>query len=186
MHPDWTQAEHQHFLNLIRGHWRGWNIVLFEDRASQHTAPGSLWMAGACAIEVRLLPRATPELNAMENSGSDLGPLRKLVDSVPHSKQIEFFQFVSDCDPALGKGYSEFHMLDRVVAKSELLQESDRLWKVTGRLKVLNIDRMMATAPIGFSCYCDLRSEPLIGHSLGGNYWMETRLFACSLPGYQE
>lgn len=63
---DWTQAEHQHFLNLIRGHWRGWNIVLFEDRASQHTAPGSLWMAWACAIEVRLLPRATPELNAMD------------------------------------------------------------------------------------------------------------------------
>jgi len=61
----WTQGEHQHFLNVIRAHWRGWNIVLFEDRAGQHTAPGSLWMAKACGFEVRLLPRATPELNAM-------------------------------------------------------------------------------------------------------------------------
>ena len=65
--PDWTQVEHQHFLNLIRGHWRGWNIVLFEDRAGQHTCPRSRRMARACGIEIRLLPRATPELNAMDH-----------------------------------------------------------------------------------------------------------------------
>jgi hypothetical protein len=63
---DWTQVEHQHFLNMIRAHWRGWNIVLFEDRAGQHTAPRSLRMARLCGLEVRLLPRATPELNAMD------------------------------------------------------------------------------------------------------------------------
>lgn len=63
---DWTQHEHQHFLNMIRAHWRGWNIVLFEDRAPQHTAAASLWMAEACGFEVRKLPRATPELNAMD------------------------------------------------------------------------------------------------------------------------
>jgi len=62
----WTQREHQQFLNAIRAHWRGWNIVLFEDRAGQHTAAGSLWIADACGFEVRLLPRATPELNAMD------------------------------------------------------------------------------------------------------------------------
>jgi transposase len=64
---DWTQVEHRHFLNLIRAHWRGWNLVLFEDHASQHTCPGSRRMAAACGIEVRLLPKATPELNAMDH-----------------------------------------------------------------------------------------------------------------------
>jgi hypothetical protein len=64
--PEWTQIEHRCFLDLIRGHWRGWNIVLFEDRAKQHTAPHSLFWATLCSIEVRLLPRATPELNAMD------------------------------------------------------------------------------------------------------------------------
>jgi hypothetical protein len=63
----WTQVEHQHFLNVIRAHWRGWHIVLFEDRAKQHTAPRSLRMAALCSIEIRLLPRATPELNAMDH-----------------------------------------------------------------------------------------------------------------------
>ena len=62
-----TREEHQDFLSVIRAHWRGWNIVLFEDRASQHTAPDSLDWAESLGIEVRLLPRATPELNAMDH-----------------------------------------------------------------------------------------------------------------------
>jgi transposase len=52
---------------MIRSYWRGWNIVLFEDKASQHKAPGSLQLAEQLGIEVRLLPKATPELNAMDH-----------------------------------------------------------------------------------------------------------------------
>ena len=63
----WTQEEHRDFLSVIRSHWRGWNIVLFEDRASQHTAPDSLDWTELLGIEVRLLPKATPELNAMDH-----------------------------------------------------------------------------------------------------------------------
>src|SRR4051812_3616585 len=64
---EWTQETHQGFLSVIRSHWRGWNIVLFEDRAGQHTSPDSLEWAEELGIEVRLLPRATPELNAMDH-----------------------------------------------------------------------------------------------------------------------
>ena len=52
---------------MVRSHWRGWNIVLFEDRAPQHKATASLGWARQLGIEVRLLPRATPELNAMDH-----------------------------------------------------------------------------------------------------------------------
>ncbi len=41
--------------------------MLFEDRAGQHTAPDSLEWAEELGIEVRLLPKATPELNAMDH-----------------------------------------------------------------------------------------------------------------------
>ncbi len=64
---EWTQETHQGFLSVIRSHWRGWNIVLFEDRAGQHTAPDSLEWAEELGMEVRLLPKATPELNAMDH-----------------------------------------------------------------------------------------------------------------------
>lgn len=63
---EWNQVTHRAFLSLIRSHWRGWNVVLCEDRAGQHTAPDSLLWADCLGIEIRLLPRATPELNAMD------------------------------------------------------------------------------------------------------------------------
>ena len=42
---EWVQETHQAFLAMIRGHWRGWNVVLFEDRGSPHTAGGSRALA---------------------------------------------------------------------------------------------------------------------------------------------
>ncbi|MGH2500838.1 MAG: transposase [Candidatus Limnocylindria bacterium] len=63
---DWDQQTHQAFLHLIRCHWRGWHIVLFEDRGSPHTAADSRALAADLDIQVRWLPTATPELNAMD------------------------------------------------------------------------------------------------------------------------
>jgi len=62
----WTQETHQVFLQMIRRHWRGWHIVLFQDRGSPHTAEDSQDLAAELDIAVRWLPRATPELNAMD------------------------------------------------------------------------------------------------------------------------
>ncbi len=64
---EWTQYSHQAFLDLIRAKWRGWSIVLFEDRGAPHTATASVAHAGALGIEIRWLPRATPELNAVDH-----------------------------------------------------------------------------------------------------------------------
>jgi transposase len=61
------QETHQSFLAMIRAHGRGWHIVLFEDRGSPHTAEDSVKLAAALNIELRFLPRATPELNAMDH-----------------------------------------------------------------------------------------------------------------------
>lgn len=63
----WNELTHQYFLEMIRSHWRGWNIVLFEDRGTPHTAEDSRELAADLGIEIRLLPRATPELNAMDH-----------------------------------------------------------------------------------------------------------------------
>lgn len=63
---EWCQDTHQAFLHMIRSHWRGWHIVLFEDRGSPHTAYASQDLAADLGIQLRFLPRATPELNAMD------------------------------------------------------------------------------------------------------------------------
>jgi transposase len=63
---EWGQETHQYFLRMLRAHWRGWSIVCFEDRGSPHTAEDTLELASDLASEVRFLPKATPELNAMD------------------------------------------------------------------------------------------------------------------------
>jgi transposase len=63
---EWTADTHRLFLRMIRSHWRGWRIILIEDRGTPHTAEESRDWAASLGIEVRLLPRATPELNAMD------------------------------------------------------------------------------------------------------------------------
>ena len=63
----WDQQTHRAFLEMMRRHWSGWHIVLFEDRGSPHTAATSRRCAKALDMEVRFLPRATPALNAMDH-----------------------------------------------------------------------------------------------------------------------
>ena len=65
--PTWNRFTHQDFLHVIRAHWRGWNLILFEDRGSPHTAADSQMSAAHMHIQIRFLPRATPELNAMDH-----------------------------------------------------------------------------------------------------------------------
>ncbi len=80
----WDEVTHQYFLEMIRRHWRGWQIILFEDRGTPHTAEESLVEAVALGIQVRLLPRACPELNAMDHlfrfvKGRGVFPISRLV-----------------------------------------------------------------------------------------------------------
>jgi transposase len=64
---EWVQETPQVFLTMIRSHWRGWNVVVFEDRGSPHTAEASRELAQDLHLEVRFWPIATPELNAMDH-----------------------------------------------------------------------------------------------------------------------
>ena len=61
-----TQAHFQDVLRLTRAHWRGWQIILFVDRASAHTAVASQALATNLDIALRWLPTACPELNVMD------------------------------------------------------------------------------------------------------------------------
>jgi len=63
----WDEVTHQYFLGMIRSHWRGWQIIIFEDRGSPHTSEESVEEVAALGIRIRLLPRACPELNAMDH-----------------------------------------------------------------------------------------------------------------------
>jgi len=63
----WSQVDFQYLLRKIRQEWRGWRIVLFLDRGSPHTANDSKNLARNLKIELRWLPTACPELNAVDH-----------------------------------------------------------------------------------------------------------------------
>ncbi len=61
------QEHFQRILRQIRGHWRGWRIVLFVDRNTPHKAKASQRLARELKIQLRWLPKACPELNVMDH-----------------------------------------------------------------------------------------------------------------------
>jgi hypothetical protein len=122
----------------------------------------------------------------LENSGSDLRPFAELARAEGTRKRIEFLSTDTGANPACGKGYAESLMIEEGLAKSQLLKPDSPFWKVTGRLRVLNFAAMIRGAPDAFDLYCDLRDVPLIGDALGGNQWMETRLFATTPAAYMR
>lgn len=63
----WDQSTHQYFLTMLRSQWRGWHIVLCEDRGTPHTAEESVELATQLQIELRFLPVATPAWHAMDH-----------------------------------------------------------------------------------------------------------------------
>jgi hypothetical protein len=122
----------------------------------------------------------------LENSDADLAPFHRIAQESGSSKSIAMVNCSSDYPAEMGKGYGEFLMLDRGLATLDAPHPKNRYWKVTGRLKVANIEQMIRLAPTHYDVYCDLREVPFIGDSLGGNRWMELRLFSFTFEAYER
>jgi hypothetical protein len=63
----WNEQTHQYFLQILRAHWWGWNIIVFEDRGTPHLTDDTRELAHDLHLELRFLPVATPKLNAMDH-----------------------------------------------------------------------------------------------------------------------
>ena len=59
-------GDFQAFLRVVRGHYRGWHVVLLLDEDPSHTAKGSVQWADEFGIELLWLPKRSPQLNPMD------------------------------------------------------------------------------------------------------------------------
>ena len=118
----------------------------------------------------------------VENSESDLSPLRDVVARAKASNRVEFLSFNGlDHPSSYGRGYGEFKLLDHAVDHSPTLAvapSSSVLWKITGRYRVLNLTRIIRGAPTDFELYCDTRKWPIP--------WVDLRIFGSSIGGYRK
>lgn len=93
----------------------------------------------------------------------------------------------ADYDQARGKGYNETILIQKAIELSQSIQKSGCFFKVTGRLKVLNIDSLLQECtqrmPLKFLADCkdhgvyDALHMPINGHAGECRYWFATSDF---------
>lgn len=90
------------------------------------------------AIEFYLCKTELPIL-FVENSGNDISNHFKVYET---NKRIEFLTFNgNDFEKKLGKGYGEMKILEYAIAHSNFIEQTDFIFKITGRYKILNINK---------------------------------------------
>ena len=100
-----------------------------------------------------------------ENSGFDLAPFAARAQAAGVAERVELIgHFGLDHPAQHGRGYGEFKLVDHAMHRSALIAaagEQALVWKVTGRYRVLNLARLIATQPLHADLYCHCRNLPL-------------------------
>lgn len=123
----------------------------------------------------------------VDNSGAGVDAVAEAVRDRVHDKLVEVVSFAGNDHPvALGKAYGEFKLIDQGLALSSIVGNDDWLWKVTGRLKLLNLDTLhRRVGGKGYDLVCDLHRFPLVGSGrLRGNRYMDLRAFGVRRTAY--
>lgn len=117
-----------------------------------------------------------------ENSGSSLDSLKRIAMESGVDKKVEFISFYDlDYPPAYGRAYGELRLMQHAMATSRLLGTLDRkemIWKVTGRLRVVNINRLVKSTPASADLYIEFKRHPV--------KTVHLRVYACSHIGFES
>ena len=117
-----------------------------------------------------------------ENSDTDLGSLERIAQEQAGGKDVELISFDGlDYPVEHGRSVGETRLINTALERSRLLSAlapDEPFWKVTGRLRFTNLDRLIATTPPGRHLYVDFRRVP--------RPWVDTRVFACTPSAFRE
>lgn len=142
-----------------------------EDRSAQY--------AQALAYALRHY-REIQSIVLAENSGADLEALRRVAEDNPQGKTVEFVSFsANEFPPHFSKADAESDLIDRTLDRSEELAAHSHFAKLTGRLWIRNLAKLLSRAPWNLLLYADARDHRIyerLGLSASANY-LDTRFF---------
>lgn len=124
-----------------------------------------------------------------DNSGFDFSSDQRLRDAAAAAeKECEFLAFAADSAPiiAKGKGYGEGLMMEYVFRNSRLLERSGpSVFKVTGRLFVLNFDNLARRVGAGKTYFHPVGRNPFVNLRKVDTrfYYVNRAVFSGSLLG---
>lgn len=117
----------------------------------------------------------------VDNSNNPLKEIKELTKNYQGPKQIEVISFYGLDYPAeYTRGYGELKLIEYAYENSKLMQQmsnGDRFWKVTGRLKVLSINKIIKSSLEYFELCADFRYK---------RKQVDTRLIALNIKGYKK
>lgn len=117
-----------------------------------------------------------------ENSLSDLSKLKEMVKRRKFENKVEFISYNGMThNPAFGKGYGEFKLVDYIMDNSIIinsLTNESTIWKITGRYIIVNILKLNETKPADFDIYCNYKIHP--------NNWVDMYLMAWKKKSYHK
>lgn len=118
----------------------------------------------------------------VDNSNSDLSPLRQLAEEARGMKDVELISYEGLNYPVeQGRSVGETHLIDHALAASRILSalgKNELFWKVTGRLRVRNLPQLVASTPDDCGLYIDFRRYR--------HPWVDTRIFAATPGAFQR
>jgi hypothetical protein len=160
-----------------------------QPKGMSHVAIGDATLREQQYLEAfaAVLQLSTPNLSGLvfaENSAADLGKVRELARRHQRpGREVEVLGIDTNNFPRhLGKGYGEFLLLDEVMAQSTIARRTRHLGKLTGRLRVRNLERIIAHLPPEFDVAADI--HPSLATPVEGV--VDTRLFFFSSEFYSQ
>jgi len=119
-----------------------------------------------------------------DNSGFDYSDNIALIEiAKKNNKQIEFLAFHGNKTEIknLGKGFGEGEIMSHVFSKSKLIKQEDiSFFKVTGRLKILNIDKILASVKSNDNYFNRVNLNPFVNLKK-----VDTRFYKCSKQDFK-
>lgn len=120
-----------------------------------------------------------------DNSGFDYSKIGAIKEyAIKNNKIIEFLNFVGSADKILefGKGYGEGEIMAFVFKHSKLIQQDEiSFLKVTGRLKLVNIDSVLRFFEPDVNYFQPTSLNPLIKSNK-----IDTRFYQCNKLVFNE
>lgn len=113
---------------------------------------------------------------------SNAKPDEKLFeDAKKHGKELEWISFQGDEEKTIskGKGYGEAEIVKYAMEHSVLLRNSEYFIKITGRLKVRNLNFFVRTAKISNIYFCPVRT-------LTNQLYINTRIYMMPISVYKK
>jgi hypothetical protein len=136
----------------------------------------------ALAFYLRLPDGVVDRVVFAENSAADLGALEAEVSRHGTGKDVELLSFEGvDYPVEHGRGVGETRLIETALERSRLLSalgDDGVFWKLTGRLRYVNLERLIATAPRSCALYADFRRYP--------HAWVDTRIFASTPRAFRH